>query len=65
MNLIEGLQSELKRCRELLKAYDSIGPAGKYGAAYLKRDIKTAEDAISNGDTVAMLRNYKTLKGCK
>ncbi|MCK5617251.1 hypothetical protein KAR91_86100 [Candidatus Pacearchaeota archaeon] len=61
MNLIEGLQKELARNRELLKAYEEI-PTGAFGAAMIKGSIEIAENAMACGDTVAMLKAYKDLE---
>ena len=63
-NLIEGLQEEMNRCRELLKDYESIGPAGRFGLAMIKAEIKNAESMISQGDTIGMTKSYKELKMC-
>jgi len=64
MNLIEGLLSEMDRCRDLIKIYDTI-PAGAFGAAMIKQDIVAAEKAISSGDTISMIQCYKALKDSK
>jgi len=61
MNLIEGLQKEMDRNRELLEMYEYV-PAGLFGAANIKKDIKDAEAAIADGDTLAMMRCYEQLK---
>lgn len=61
MNLFEGLQEELNRNRELLSAYKAI-PQGAFGAAFIERDIKLAETAMAEMDTIAMLKCYKALK---
>jgi hypothetical protein len=61
-NLAEGLVEELKRNRELLKCYEQIGPEGMFGASMIALDIKKAEEAIMNGDTIAMLVIFETLK---
>ena len=63
MNLIEGLQKEMNRCRELLKEYDAI-PQGKFGAIMIRAEIEKAEKAIATGDTVAMMQSLEELKGC-
>jgi len=65
VNLIEGIQQQCNRCRELIQQYESIGPAGVFGAAMIRGDIKDAEDAIASGDVVEMLRAYKILEGCE
>lgn len=53
---------ELQRNRELLKVYQSLGPVGTFGAAFISQDIATAEKALAEGDTVAMIRIYQKLK---
>ncbi len=61
-NLIEGLHDEMNRCRELIKQYEAIGPAGAFGKAVIQQTIKRAETAIAQGDTIEMLRVYDALK---
>lgn len=61
MNLIEGLQEELKRNRELLQLYREI-PTGQFGAAMIEKAINDAERALAEGDTVKMMQCYKELK---
>ena len=65
MNLIEGLQKEMNRCRELLKQYEAVGPVGAFAKNMIQGDIRRAEDTIAHGDTVEMLAAYKQLQGCK
>lgn len=64
MNLIEGILSEIKRCRGLVKIYESI-PAGGFGAAMIKEDILEAEQALASDDTVEMVRCLEALRRCK
>jgi hypothetical protein len=61
-NLMDGLIDELNRNRELLKQYEAIGPAGMFGAHFIKQAIKDGEDSIRSGDVVQMLRAYSELK---
>ncbi len=63
-NLIEGLNQQLVRNRELQEMYESI-PEGVFGATMIKRDIEAAEKAIADGDTVSMIRAYKALESTK
>ncbi len=63
-NLIEGLNQQLVRNRELLKAYEEI-PTGAFGAVMIRKYIDVAEKAIADGDTVAMMRAYKALESTK
>lgn len=62
MNLIEGLQSEMNRVREIIKVYETI-PTGALAATMMKMDIAETEKAIATGDTVEMMRCYEDLKG--
>lgn len=64
MNLIEGIQSEQERVRELLTLYQEI-PTGAFGAAMLTQAIKESEDALASGDVVRQLRAYEALKNCE
>lgn len=63
-NLIEGLQEEINRVRELLKDYEEIGPAGVFGTIMLKAEIKNAEASIASGDVIHMIQCYESLKEC-
>lgn len=63
MNLIEGLQQEIKRVNEIIKEYDDLpSGAGAFASAMMKGSVKRAEAAISQMDTVAMLSAIKDLK---
>lgn len=63
MNLIEGIQEEIKRVNEIIKEYDELpSGAGSFASAMMKGSIKIAEKAIANMDTVAMLSAIKDLK---
>ena len=61
MNLIDGLNEELERARELLEVYKSI-PTGGFGAMVIREKIKHAEMSMQLGDTVGMLRAYGELQ---
>lgn len=63
MNMIEALQEELKRNRELLEIYQSIGQPGRFASVMIVEDIKNGETAINNYDTVAMVKALKSLRG--
>lgn len=56
---------ELQRVRELLEEYRELGPVGRLGAIVIKDVLVRAEKALAEGDTVAMIRLYKELQGCK
>lgn len=64
-NLIEGIQQQANRVRELLPVYDGLGPVGAFGAFMLRRAISEGEAAIASGDVVRMIATYKALEGCK
>lgn len=61
MNLMDGLQIELKRAKELLVTYQSI-PTGGFGAMMIQQAIDSAETCIREGDTVGMVKAYGELK---
>jgi len=60
-NLLEAIQSELVRAKEILKMYEEI-PQGAFGAAMIREEIRAAEIALLNMDVVQMLICYKQLK---
>ncbi len=60
-NLMDGLLVEISRNEELLEMYDLI-PAGAFGAAMIRADVERARKAISDNDTVAMMKVFKSLK---
>lgn len=60
-NLIEGIQEEQTRCRELLVFFKSI-PTGFFGTAVIELALKNADKAIASGDVVEMLKSYAELK---
>lgn len=64
-SLGEALPKEMARCRELLGQYREIGPAGAFGAAMIEADLKRADQAVMNGDLVAMIQVYEALKEYK
>lgn len=64
-NLVEGIQRECNRVRELIPLYKEIGPAGAFGAAMLKAAIREGEASIASGDVVRMLGAFRSLEGCK
>lgn len=63
MNLIEGLQGEMKRVRDLQKEYEGLPDgAGKMGAAIMAVSLSKAERSIEKGDVVFELQCYEELK---
>jgi len=65
MNLIEEIQAEQNRVRELLKAYEAIGPSGMFGTMVLKQAIQHGDKSIASGDLGDMLAAHAELKGCE
>ena len=61
MNLIDGLNIELKRAKELLEVYESI-PTGGFGAVMIRQTIDHAERSVQTGNTVEMLKAYQELQ---
>ena len=63
MNLIEGLQKEMQRVRELKAEYDALpGGVGFFGSATMKVALERTDKAIADSDVVAELRCYEELK---
>jgi hypothetical protein len=65
VNLIEGIQAEQARVRELLKEYEKIGPTGMFGTMMLKQALQHGDKSIASGDVVDMLAAHAELKGCE
>lgn len=59
----EALPKETARVRELIKLYQSIGPAGQFALMMIERSLKAADKAMIEGDVVAMIQAYEDLKG--
>jgi hypothetical protein len=64
-NLIEAIQVECNRVRELLPYYEELGPVGAFGAAALKAAVKAGETSIASGDIVQMVRALDSLRACE
>jgi len=63
MNIIEGLQKQMSRVREIIKVYEALpNNAGAFAAGMMRFIIQNAEDAIASGDTVGMIEAYKHLE---
>lgn len=63
MNLIEGLNLQINRVNEIIKEYESIpGGAGNLAAAVMKENIIAAQKAMATGDTIEMMKQYKSLE---
>lgn len=64
-NVIEGIQKECNRCRQLVGIYSSLGPIGVFGRTMIEADIREGEAAIASGDVVRMVAALKALQGCE
>lgn len=63
-SLGEALPVEMKRVREkVMPAYREIGPAGAFALAWMGQALDDAAKALAEGDVIAMMRAYETLKG--
>lgn len=59
----DALPREMARVRDhVMPAYIAIGPAGSFALAFMRRDLDAAAKALAEGDVVAMLRVYQSLK---
>lgn len=56
---------EQARCRELLAAYQKLGPVGAFGAWSIEEALKAADEAMAGGDVVAILVAFKAMEQCK
>ena len=62
----DALPREMARVRdEVLPAYVEIGAPGMIAATMMRSDLDRAARAMAEGDVVAMLRVYESLKGYK
>lgn len=63
-SLGEALPKEMARVRdEVMPAYHAIGSAGAFALSMMRRDLDLAAKAMAEGDAVAMLRVYESLRG--
>lgn len=64
MTLGDALPAEMARVRDrVMPAYIEIGPAGSFALAMMRHDLDNAARAMAEGDVVAMLQAYESLKG--
>ena len=64
MNLIEGIQQQIKRVTEIKKEYDEVpNGAGRFASLMMSRSIERAEASIAFGDVVEMLAAHQELAG--
>lgn len=62
----DALPREMTRVRdEVMPAYAAIGTPAAFALAMMRADLDAAQRAMIEGDTVAMIRLYESLKGYK
>jgi hypothetical protein len=62
-NLIEGLQSQMNRVREIIKVYEELpNNAGAFASGMMQFSISNAEKMIASSDTKGMIMAYKDLE---
>lgn len=61
-SLADALPREMARVTALISIYASIGPAGNFAIAMMRKDLDDAAKAIMSGDVVEMIRVYRSLK---
>lgn len=63
-SLGEALPREMARVRDkVLPAYVDIGAPGMFAATMMRADLDAAAKALAEGDVVAMIQVYESLKG--
>lgn len=58
----DALPKEIARVQEVLAQYVAIGPAGQFGAHFIRQDLAAASKAMIEGDVVAMIKAYQKLR---
>lgn len=59
----EALPWQMTRVRdEVIPLYLSVGPGGAIAVQLMRADLDEAQRAMAEGDTIAMLRVYKSLE---
>lgn len=53
---------EQARARELKSLYESIGRAGNFGKMMIEQALQRADEALSSGDVIKILKSYEELK---
>ncbi len=65
-SLGEALPAEMARVRdEIMPAYEAIGAPGAFAIRLMRLQLDIAAKALADGDVVAMLLAYESLKGTK
>lgn len=63
--LADALPKEQERVRELIPIYESVGVAGAFAVAMMKKSLSDAEKASAAGDIAGMVRALEDLRGYK
>lgn len=61
----EDMPNQQARARELLQAYNDIGPAGKFGVYVIEQALRRADTALASGDVVEIVKAYQELRELK
>jgi len=61
LNLVDGLNEELIRAKELLGSYENI-PSGAFGAMMIRNTIQHAELSMQTQNLAEMIKAYEKLK---
>jgi hypothetical protein len=62
-NLIEAIQAECNRVRDVIKLYDELeGGVGVFGATWMRDLVRRSEKAIAEQDAVACVSCLKELR---
>ena len=65
-SLGEALPMEMARVRDVvMPAYQEIGESGAIALALMRNDLDLAAKALAEGDVVAMIEAYQSLKEYK
>jgi hypothetical protein len=64
-SLAEAYPEAQARLRELIRQYESIGPAGTFGLLTLRDVQQRADKASAEQDTAAMVRLYQEMQDCE
>ena len=62
-NLIASLQEEIGRVKKVVEVYEEVPKgAGMFAANLMKKDVEEGEKAISEMDTIEMIRALERLR---
>jgi hypothetical protein len=65
-SLGDALPKEMARVRDVvMPAYHDLGDVGAFALAFMRRDLDIATKALAEGDVVAMIAAYQSLKEYK